>query len=391
MLRGPVAFLVLVAFALLGTELRTVLARRGLRAPAMEGMSFLVIGFALGDRVLGLFPADVLVTLRVVVLLGLAWIGLVFGLQIELRVLRHLRPWHRRVGWLVPLLIGTVVAACGLLLGLRPWLVLSLAAVAMAPAPSTLESVVRGRPPADRSAFRLLKLVVAFAGLPAVVVFGVASAWASPLSGAADGLSPWQLLLYLVGIGIVVGYLSLVLVRGVREPVEIVTLLIGTMAGLAGATALLGFSALPAATCSGAVLINRAAFPHRILRVAHSIERPLVIALLVLVGASWSGVAFSWQVFAVMVVGRMLGTVIGGRVLVARAGRNGVRVTVPGLGLGLLPQGELALGLLVALVGFSTGTQGVLEAVVAAMVLHQLVGRWWMGRHLVRRPGRGPE
>jgi hypothetical protein len=390
MLRGTVAFLVLVAFALLGAELRTALARRGLRAPAMEGLSFLAVGFALGDRALGLFPADVLVTLRVVVLLGLAWIGLAFGLQIELRVLRHLRPWHRRVGWLVPLLIGSSVALCGFLLGVRPWLVVALAAVAMAPAPSTLEGVARGRVPADRSAFRLLKLVVAFAGLPAVALFGVASALASPLSAVAEGLAPWQLLLYVIGIGVVVGYLSLVLVRGVREPIEIVTLLIGTMAGLAGATALLGVSALPAATCSGAVLINRAAFPHRILRVAHSIERPLVIALLVLVGASWSGIAFSWRVFVVMVVGRVLGALIAGRVLTGRAGRHGVRVVVRGLGFGLLPQGELALGLLVALVGFSTGAEGVLEAVVGAMVLHQIVGRWWLGRYLVGRVGEGP-
>jgi hypothetical protein len=391
MLRGTVAFLVLVAFALVGAELRTALARRGLRAPAMEGLSFLIIGVALGDRVLGLFPADVLATLRVVVLLGVTWIGLAFGLQIELRVLRHLRPWHRRAGWLVPLLIGLVAAGCGWLLGLRSGLAFGLAAVAMAPAPSTLEGVARGRIPADRSALRLLKLVAAFAGLPAVVVFGVASAWASPLSGVAGGLSPLQLLLYLAGMGIVVGYLSLVLVRGVREPIEIMTLLIGTMAGLAGATALLGASALPAAACSGAVLINRAAFPHRILRVAHSIERPLVIALLVLVGASWSGAAFSWRVFAVMVVGRSLGAVIAGRVLAIQAGRHGATVAVPWLGLGMLPQGELALGLLVALIGFSTGVEGVVEAVVAAMVVHHLVGRWWMGRYLVRRPGGAPE
>jgi len=353
-------------------------------------LSFLAIGFALGDRVLGLFPDDVLATLRVVVLLGLAWIGLAFGLQVELRILRQLRPWHRRMGWLVPLLIGLTVVGCGLLLGLRVGLVVGLAAVAMAPAPSTIEGVVRGRIPADRSALRLLKLVTAFAGLPAVVVFGVASVWASPLSSVTGGLSPLQLLLYLGGIGIVVGYLSLVLVRGVREPIEILTLLIGTMAGLAGATALLGLSGLPAAACSGAVLINRAAFPHRILRVAHSIERPLVIALLVLVGASWSGVDFSWQVFVVMLVGRSLGAVIGGRVLAAEARRHGARVVAPWLGLGMLPQGELALGLLVALVGLTAGTEGVLEAVVAAMVVHQLAGRLWMARHLVRRVGEGP-
>ncbi len=69
--RGVMAFLVLVAFAVLGTELREAFSRRGLRAPAMEGILFLAIGFALGGSGLGLFPADVLANLRVVVLFGL--------------------------------------------------------------------------------------------------------------------------------------------------------------------------------------------------------------------------------------------------------------------------------------------------------------------------------
>jgi hypothetical protein len=52
------------------------------------------------------------------------------------------------------------------------------------------------------------------------------------------------------------------------------------------------------------------------------------------------------------------------------------------LGLGLLPQGELALGLLVATVSFFPSTTGVLEAVVAALVVNNLIGGWWTRRRL---------
>jgi hypothetical protein len=390
MLRGTVAFLVLVACALLGSELRAMLARRGMRAPAMEGVSFLAVGFALSEGMLGLFPGDVLASLRVVVLLGLAWIGLVFGLQVELRIIRQLQPWHRRLGWLAPLALGAVVAAIGIALQLSTALALGLSAVAMASSPTTLEGLSRGRSPRDRSALRLLKLVMAFAGLPAVVVFAVASVLASPVSRGASGVVPhWQLLFYTLGLGVVAGYLALVMVRGETDRISVLTMLTGAVSGLAGAAALLGASALPAAACCGAVLINRSAFPHRVLRVAHALERPLLVALLVLVGASWSGVAFSWPVFVVMLGGRWVGVAAAGALLRSMARRRGVRLEVVGVGWGLLPQGELALGLLVALVGFVGPAEGVVEAVVAAIVLHQLAGQWWMRRSLFVPVGGG--
>ena len=385
MLHGTFTFLVLVAFAVAGSELRAALGRRGLRAPAMEGLSFLLLGVVLGGEGLGLFPEDVLAALRVVVLLGLAWIGFVFGLQIEWRVIRQLRPWHRLLGWIVPSSFGVVLLAGGWLLGIPGPLALGLAAIGMAGSPATLEAVARGRRPVDRSVLRLLKLVTAYSGLPAVAVFAVAAAGASPvvMGGALPG---WELLLFMVGVGVLVGYLSLALVRGLTDNVRILTMLAGTMSGLAGACALLGASGLPAAALTGAVLINRSTFPHRMLRVAHSLERPLLVALLVLVGASWQGVAFSWPVFGLMAFGRLLGAAVGGAVLSFAAGRRALAFEVEGVGLGLLPQGELALGLVVALVSFVPGIEGVLEAVVAALVLHQLLGQWWLRWRLLRSP-----
>ncbi len=383
MLHGTVAFLVLVAFAVAGSELRAALGRRGLRAPGMEGLSFLVLGVILGGEGVGLFPEDVLAALRVVVLLGLAWIGFVFGLQIEWRIIRQLRPWHRLLGWLVPSSFGVVLFGGGLLLGISWPFALGLAAVGMAGSPATLEAAARGRRPADRSMLRLLKLVTAYSGLPAVAVFAVAVAWASPVVGGG-ALPGWELLLFMVCVGVLVGYLSLALIRGLTDNIQILTMLTGTISGLAGACALLGASGLPAAALTGAVLINRSTFPHRMLRVAHSLERPLLVALLVLVGASWQGVAFSWPVFALMAVGRLLGAAVGGAMLSVAARRRAAAFELGGVSLGLLPQGELALGLVVALVSFIPDTEGVLEAVVATLVLHQLLGQWWLKWRLFR-------
>lgn len=384
MLRGSIAFLVLVAFAVLGAELRSMLARRGWREPTMEGISFLIVGLALGGRGLGLFPEDLLATLRVVVLFGLAWIGLVFGVQIELRIIRRLAPWHRWVGWLTPIALGLPVSVAALSGGLPVPLALGLGAVAMAISPSALEGLARGQVLGDRRTVRLLKLVMAFSGLPAVALFAVATALASPLVVAAGGSLPgWKLVAVTVAIGFLVGYALVVLVRGVQEHMQLLTLTGGAMCLVAGATAVLGLGALPAAACAGAVVVNRSVFPHRMLRVVHSLERPMLVALLVLVGASWTGAAFSVEVLVLLTVVRMAAAWFAGEILgrVARSRQAATRTK--GLGLGLLPQGELALGLLVAIVVFFPETGGILEAVVASIIVNNLIGGWWLRHQLV--------
>jgi hypothetical protein len=383
MLRGTLAFLALVAFAVAGAEIRSVLARRGVRAPGMEGVSFLAVGFLLGGRVLGLFPDDLVAALRVVVLFGLAWIGLVFGLQAELRIIRRLARWHRWLGVLTPLAIGLPVAVAGVLAGLSPALALGLGSVAMASSPSALESLARGRRPTDRGTVRMLKLVMAFAGIPAVAVFAVATAFASPLAAErGGGLAAHELVLFTAAIGIVVGYAVVVLIRGVADHLTLLTLAVGSMCFAAGATAVLGLNPLPAAAVTGAVVVNRCMFPHRMLRVAHSLERPILVALLVLVGASWSTASFSVAAFAVMTVVRMAAALAVGAGLTRIARARGEVLVTGGVGWGLAPVGELALGLTVAVVSFFPETEGVLEAVVAAVLVSNLAGGWWMRRRL---------
>jgi hypothetical protein len=229
---------------------------------------------------------------------------------------------------------------------------------------------------------------MAFAGIPAVMVFAVATALASPLAAEhSGGLAALELVVFTIAIGIVVGYAVVVLIRGVADHMQLLTLAVGGMCFAAGATAVLGLNPLPAAAIAGAVVVNRCVFPHRMLRVAHSLERPILVALLVLVGASWSTAAFSTEVFAVMTVVRMAAALAAGAGLTRFARTRGEVLLTGGVGWGLVPQGELALGLTVAVVSFFPATEGVLEAVVAAVIVSNIVGGWWMRRRLFAPPG----
>ncbi len=392
MLRGTVAFLVLVVLAAIVAELSRTARLRGGIAATDPFLPFLAVGFLLGDHLLGVFPPDLLVGLRPVVLLGLAWIGLVFGMQVDLRILGRLRPWHRRVALGLPMVPGLVAAAAGVALGLTPAVALALGGVAAVASPAILIGHGRGRRPRDRASLRLLTLVAASSGIPAVVCFGLATAGASPLALAQGGTVPtWQLLPLPFALGAVLGWALVVLVRGIGDRIRLLGLLVGMAAAAAGAAAVLGLSPLPVAAVAGAVVANRAALPHRTLKVAHALDGPMLVALLVLVGASWSGAAFSWRTMAVLVAARALGLALAGRWLAGISARHGIVLGVPAPWCGLLAQGELALGLVVALMGALTGGQGVLAGAVAAMVVNRGLALLWTRRVLFATDGPAAE
>jgi hypothetical protein len=243
-----------------------------------------------------------------------------------------------------------------------------------------LESLIRSGKSRSYEAARLLKLVMAFCGIPSVAVFAVAAAGASPLtSSTTNPLPSWELILVLTAVGTLVGYALVVLVRGVTDHMQLLTLTVGAMCVVAGLTAVVGLSALPAAACAGLLVVNRSVFPHRVLRVVHSLERPMVVALLVVVGASWLGGAFSWQVFGVLTVVRAAACLGAGWFVIVCSRQPGVERD---LGLGLVPQGELAFGLLVAVVSFFPAADGFLEAAVAAVICNNLAGGLWLRRRL---------
>jgi hypothetical protein len=389
-LQGTVAFLLLVVLAVVGVEVQKRLAQSGTRAPALEGLVWLALGVVVGDTGLGLFPEDVLAALRAVVLVGLVWIGLVYGLQIDAAVIRRLKPWHRQWGLGLPTAAAVALFAGSMATGLGPASAAGIAAVGAVSSTTGLDALARVRRPDDRGALRILRMVAAFSGLPAMVALAAATLQWSPLSSASGGwMAWWQVGIVAAGGAVVLGYAHLALMRGVRSSLELLTLFLGLATVVAGASAVLGLSGVPLAALVGAVIINRCVFPHRVLKVAHGFERPLMIVMLILAGATAEAVAFSWPVFLLLVVCRGAILVLGGRALAVRAGREGSAVT-PWIGIGLLPQEALALGLAVA-VDVAGGARGLLEASLVAMVVNQALAQIWMRRWLFRSTRSGVE
>lgn len=383
MIRGTLAFVVLLLLALLGTGARRWMGHHRRSVPGLESFVTVLVGVALGAAGLQLFPADLLGVLRPVVLLGLAWIGLLIGLQFDLRVLQSLESWQWRSGFLVPLAAGGLTGLAALAGGLDRHVALLLAAIATVASPRLIDHLSRTRPPADRTAMRLLLMVSSLSSAPAVVLFGLGRTLMAP-PGRLFG--PSASLAVGVGLAAILGYATILLLHGEREEIHVLALLVGVMALTAGVAVLTGAEPMLMAAVTGAVITNRSRFPHRILRAAHAIETPMLTAILLLLGAWWNPSVPSLAAVLLLVVVRGLGVLAGGFGLESVADRYGVQVRVGPLGMGLLPQGPLALAFLVASAQAGHGTASLAGGIFAALVFNHLAGGLWTRRKLFEPP-----
>ena len=180
-----------------------------------------------------------------------------------------------------------------------------------------------------------------------------------------------------------VGGLALVLLgRGERDEIRLMVMLLGVVALAGGGAMATGQSPVLPAALAGAIVINRSMSHHRLLRAAHTLESPLYVSLLVLIGASWSPHRLDLPVLGALTVSRAVGWLLAGALLRRTAGRYGIRIGAALPGFGWLPQGPLAMGLLLAVAELLPDSAGLLEAGVTAIVLNHLGGHLWATRRL---------
>ncbi len=381
MMPGTLAFVFLVLLALLGTAARRWLGQHERRVPGLQSLVTVLAGVVMGRAGLGLFPENLVELLRPVILLGLAWIGLLIGLQFDLRILRSLEPWQRRAGFLIPMAAGGATGAGALAAGFDGRVALLLAAIATVSSPRLIDHLSRTRPPVDRLAMRLLLLVASLSSAPAVLLFGVGS---TVITSSGETFGPAASLTIGMGVAVIFGYATILLLHGEREEIHVLALLVGVMALTAGAAVLTGAEPMLMAAITGAVIANRSRFPHRILRAAHAIETPMLTAILLLLGAWWRPCLPSLAGLLLLVLVRDAAVLGGGRVLEGLAGRRHVVVEARLMGTGLLPQGPLALAFLMASVQMGHGTPALAGGVFAALVFNHLAGGFWTRRVLFR-------
>lgn len=320
----------------------------------------------------------------------------------------------RQLGLAVPVIALGESAGAVLVVGLGLWLLLpvlgqavdagalalAFAAVACTTAPAGTIAVVR-QYRADGPLTRTLLGVVALDDAFGIVLFSLATALAPLLlavPAGADSSASWELMHGLlsgareIGLSLLLGALAgSLLARSVERLAYgelALPLTLGVVLLVAGAADTLQASPLLAAMATG--LVGRRQLPaasRRLSEPLEALEETVFLLFFVLAGAHLDPRLFAayLPLIGVYLVLRVAGKMLGAR-LAAQASGAGPAV-VRNIGWGLVPQAGVAVGLALSLAdrpGFAHVTPTVVNVVLGATVIHELVGplyaRWALAR-----------
>jgi hypothetical protein len=376
-------------FSFLRLPLSRLRGPLGVRNVLLTGTEFLFVGLLLGPG-LGVLDARTLLGLAPVLGMGLAWIGLLFGIQWQVRRLDE----ATRAG-VRPAVVQAAVS--GLLVGLvfypilrhllgadAQWALvgaLTLGAAASDTAQSALALMGRTTRGEARPLARMLTLVANLDGLVAVAVVG-AVCWLPVLHGG-DG-TVWHWAALSVGTGGLLGVTVVALTSYRLSDDEHLLVLLGTVLTGAGLALYLSLSPLFVNAVAGVVIANLAG--HRPLAVLQSLlvrgDRAVYVLFLLLAGAQWQPQGATVFALALLyVVLRTAGKMAGGW-----AGFRG-RVddaTSRSVGAGLLSHGGLAVAVVVNLQQVHDGRSAVID-VVTTLVLVGVVVSEFVSPGILRR------
>lgn len=396
-----VGVLILVLLGLLGSQLafdpeRTPLGPRLLLA---TGSHFLLLGLLLGP-VLGLLTLEVIGQLEALFALGLGWIGLLFGLQLDRAQLAQFPTSYLLFAVAQALVTFAIFAGVAILafemagaLGTGVQVaILATAATAAVSTPAGI-ALISGTFQVQGKVTRLVFYVASLDALVGIVALQVTYAVYHPSTPIVAGMG-WGLWLGIaVATGVIFGVIFLWLTRPKPERDELTLFLLGLAVFEAGTALYLGISPLLVCTITGAVIANMSPSRKRVYSILQGWEKPVYVVVLILAGALLG--AGSWIALplgAAYLLLRGLGKYAGG-IAARRLVTTGVALPVT-VGFGLIPQGgiSLAMALSAALTyGVIVGANGdairtAFATIVVAVAASELVGPF-LTRGLLRRAG----
>jgi hypothetical protein len=292
----------------------TLFARRSVAlglSPAIVPVSaWLVLGFLLGPAVLGVLSPDVLAHLDAAVSIALGTLGVFVGIALV--------PRARDAGTLVgaallesgSALVIVFAAAAFLLTAQQvpltsPLMLVALSLGAAAGASGASAFVEGQRTGGSDHAMHVADLddvlpIVVAAGAMGLASAGAGSAWLRALGES-------------IGIGLACGAIGLLLFERTTGEAERAVYVLGVLALIGGACAYAGVSPLLAGLCAGLFWRN---MPGRadavIVKDLRKFQHPLVVLLVMVAGAQATTGPLPVLLFAIFVVFRLSGKVIGG-------------------------------------------------------------------------------
>ena len=386
-MRFLLAIGVLVVLALFGSR-RLGLGNRlplGARLLFLTGTEYVFVGLFLGESYLQVVDHAALDGLQPFVLLGLGWVGLLFGLQFERRSLRSLPPRFFSLSLVQAIVtFGIVFAAFWGLLGLLDrglsaahlgLAAATLAAAAACSGPPGLAILQHEQKAGNRRLASLLRTMAGIDPLVGVLAFGLAVSVLLDHGGGIEVTTALQTLTFATAGGGLMGVTLLCLTVGRVSRQELLLACLGTVAVCGGLAHHIGASALFVGAVCGLVAGNISPLRVRLMELLGRGERLIYIVLLVLAGASWH-LPHGWTLalgVAYLAI-RMVGKTLGGYLATRPLARH---LAVPrAVGLGLTAQAGMALAIVIdyrQATGLPLGDE-VLSIAVLGIVLSELIG-----------------
>ena len=348
--------LILILLALVGARFSfsSEAVPAGPRLLFRTGTHFLFFGFLLGPGALGLVSADATAGLSPLLGLGLGWIGLHFGLQLDRETLKLFPKAFPTVALLQAaisfVLIGAVGWGAMLWLGLASpeveLIVWGAAAIGCISAPAGI-AMVSANFSARGNIRQLLFFVASIDAVIGIVALQLiyGGFHASGLLSETPGFAAWWFWdLAAIALAVVCSVLFLWLTRLRPRGEELILYLLGISALSAGAALQLQLSPLFVGFLIGAIVSNASRYRDRIARAMRQWEQPIYMILLLLSGAllrfpSWWVIPLALGYSVIRVV--------------AKVTANAATVSLVPLpfaaprrfGLGLVPQGGISIAM----------------------------------------------
>jgi hypothetical protein len=366
----------------------------GARLIYLTGTEFILVGVTLGDTLIGLLDGQTIRSLTPLFSLGLGAIGLLFGIQLELRKILRFPARYLPMAAVQAVLTMLVVSWPSYLVMKQafaddgPSVVVAslvLGATAACTAQTSLaligrEFALRGAPLMD-----LLRYISSMDGVVGLLALGLAFCLihAEPVISLDTGVG-FQWFALSLGIGIAMGFLLHLLTRVRCREEELLIFVIGVVTFSSGVALYLE---LFVNATMGITLANLPGSNDRIFNLLARLEKPFYIVFLILAGAIWRpGSTWALPLAALYLGLRLIGK-LGGGYLAARLATDDFRPP-PGLGMGLVSQGGIAVAMVMDYyqLGSTELTAVVVTTVLIAVILNELVSPA-LARHVLRTAG----
>lgn len=399
MLKVTIGVALLLLIALVGyrqtfTRLRLP---AGARLIFLTGTEFIFVGVALGDGLIGLLDESTIRSLTPLFSLGLGAVGLIFGIQLDLRMIGRFPSRYLVMAAIQAITTMAVVFTTFAFLlvgyfGADPesaWLAASvLAATAACTAQTSLALIDREFQLRGTGLMGLLRYISSLDAAAGLLLLGVAFAFDNTHSvfgfDAANGL---QWLFLSLCLGTLMGFLLKVLTETRCSEEELLIFVVGTVLLSSGVALFLELSPLFVNAITGLLIANLNGAKDRIFTLLARLEKPVYLVFLVLAGAVWhADPAWAFPLGAVYLLLRFAGK-MGGGFLAARVAPP--EVPAPsGLGLGLIAQGGMAIAMVMNYYQLSDApiTDAVVTIVLVGVIASELVAPSLAVR-LLRRSG----